>query len=446
MTQSALYLSLTQFFMSLGFLLVFLATELGLAWALLYFRIRARRGASLPWMLAYRFWVRVFALALTLSFASSIPLVFQLGTLWPQLMAKIGEVAGPLVAAAVLSAFVFKSCFLGAMLYGQRKFSDAVHTLIVLMVALGTTLTSFWVIALIAWAQTPQGAILVDGRYRVLSWASILSAPSLPYLFALFFTGGLLMTAALMLGVTVARTVARPSDAGDRCVYATSLWLLLAGIVAQGALAAGLAQLILPLQPARAAAIAPQWHSSTQATVTLLAWPDSATQSNRWAWGGEGLQPDWLTRGPDGQYQGLDHFSGMAPPIGPTYLALRVVLIIGGLLVVLALFALWHGRRQRYEPDALSAVWRAILRSAFGLVCIVQLAGLAHGLWGALPYAVYGTMTLRELGTTEDAAKLAGMTVAYGLVYAFLLIGFWRLLRTITRYGVVPVARHRGRA
>lgn len=446
MTQSALYLSLTQFFMSLGFLLVFLAAELGLAWVLLYFRIRARSVTSLSWMLAYRFWVRVFALALILSFASSIPLLFQLGTLWPQLMAKIGEVAGPLVAAAVLSAFVFKSCFLGAMLYGQRKFSDAVHTLMVCMVALGTTLTAFWIIALIAWAQTPQGAILTNGRYQVQSWASILSSPSLPYLFALFFVGGLLIAAALMLGVTVLRTMARPSDEGDRCVYATSLWLMLASILVQGVLALGLAQQILPMQPARAAAIAPQWHSSSEATVTVLAWPDSATQSNRWAWMWRSVQPDWLSRDADGQYRGLDHFSGMTPPIGPTYLALRTVVLTGGVLLLLALLAVWRGRRQHYEPDALSGAWRGILRLAFGLACVVQLAGLAHLLWGALPYAVYGTVTLREVGTTEEAGKLAGMTVAYGLVYAMLLFGFWRLLGHITRYGVVPVARRRGRA
>lgn len=446
MTQSALYLSLTQFFMSLGFLLVFLATELGLAWVLLYFRIRAHSAATLSWMLAYRFWVRVFALALILSFASSIPLLFQLGTLWPQLMAKIGEVAGPLVAAAVLSAFVFKSCFLGAMLYGQRKFSDAVHTLMVFMVALGTTLTAFWIIALIAWAQTPQGAVLMDGHYQVLSWASVLSSPSLPYLFALFFAGGLLIAAALMLGVTAVRTMARPSDEGDRCVYATSLWLMLAGIVAQGVLVVGLAQLVLPMQPARAAAIAPQWHSSAEATVTVLAWPDSAMQSNRWAWSWRGVQPDWLSRDPDGQYSGLDHFSGMTPPIGPTYLALRAALAAGGLLVLLALLALWHGRRQRYEPDVLSRAWRITLRLAFGLACGVQLAGLGHLLWGALPYAVYGTVTLREVGTTVAVSELAGMTVAYGLVYAVLLFGFWQLLGHITRYGVVPVARHRGRA
>jgi cytochrome d ubiquinol oxidase subunit I len=446
MTQSALYLSLTQFFMSMGFLLIFLAAELGLAWVLLYFRVRARSTTTLAWTLAYRFWVRVFALTLILSFAAGVPLLLQLGTLWPQLLARIGEVAGPLVAAAVLSAFVFKSCFLGAMLYGQRKFSEAMHTLMVFMVALGTTLSAFWIIALMAWAQTPQGAVLREGRYHVQDWLAVLSTPSLPYLFALFCLGGLSIVAALMLGVTVVRTLARPSDEGDRCVYATSLWLLLAGIALQGALVVGLGQLVLPMQPARAAAIAPQWHSGPEATVTVLAWPDSAAQANRWAWTWRGAQPEWLSREPDGRYNGLDHFSGMTPPIGPTYLSLRVAVAAGVLLALLALLGVWRARRHQYEPDALSLGWRYVLRGALGLACVAQLAGLAHLLWGALPYAVYGTVTLREVGTAEPASTLAGMTVAYGVAYGVLLLGFRQLLKHITRYGVVPVARRRGRA
>ncbi|MDN5844580.1 MAG: cytochrome ubiquinol oxidase subunit I [Alcaligenaceae bacterium] len=446
MTQSALDLSLTQFFMSMGFLLVFLATGLGLAWVLLYFRLRARGLDTHSWLLAYRFWVRVFALALILSFAGSIPLLFQLGTLWPQLMDRMGEVVGPLVAAGVLTAFLFKSCFLGTMLFGLRRLSDLLHTLSVLMVALGISLTAFWIIALLAWAQTPRGAVLVDGQYRVQSWLQVLSTPSLPYAFALFVVGGLLIAAALMLGVTAVRTGMRPSDEGDRRVYATGLWLMLVGILVQCVLAVGLAQQVLPEQPARAAAIAPQWHNSSNADLTILAWPDSAAQNNRWSWSWPGLNPGWLSRDADGQFRGLDHFSGMAPPIGPTYLSLRMAILAAGLLIVLSALALWRGRRRAYEPDALSAGWRMTLRATVGLACLVQLAVLAHALWGALPYAVYGTVTLRELGTGVSAGKQAWVTTAFVLVYLLLLLGFRQLLGHITRYGVVPVARRRGRA
>jgi len=447
MTQTALFLSLAQFLTSFGFMLAFLALELGLAWVLLYFRLRARAGGASPWMLAYRFWVRVYALSLILSFAAAIPVLLQLGTLWPDFMEKAGEVVGPLVAAAVLTAFVFKSSFLGAMLYGQRRLSDAAHTLMVFMVAVGASLTAYWIMALMAWTQVPIGASLVDGRYQVRSWLTILGGRLAPTLFGLMTVGGLMVAAALMLAVTAVRTRTRPSDEGDRGVYATGLRLLLACILVQGALAADLGRVLMPAQPARAAAVVPQWHSGPRADLSVAAWPDAERQANDWEWGRPIEAPGWLARDPGGTVRGLDHFSGMTPPVFATYWTLRVALFAGGLLALAALAAWWRGWRLGYEPDGLRPLGRGTLRLATVLACAIQVAGLAHMFIGAMPYAIYGTVTLRELGAAApDMGEHAGITLAYVLVYAALLLGFYQLLRHITRYGVVPVARRRGRA
>lgn len=445
MTQTALFLSLAQFLTSLGFMLAFLALELGLAWVLLYFRLRARAGGA-SWMLAYRFWVRVYALSLILGFAAAIPVLLQLGTLWPDFMARAGEVVGPLVAAAVLTAFVFKSCFLGAMLYGQRRLSDAAHTFMVLMVAVGAGLTAYWIMALVAWTQMPIGASLVDGRYQVRSWLPILGGRLAPTLFGLLAAGGLMVAAALMLAVTAVRTRTRPSDEGDRSVYATGLWLLLACILAQAVLVSNLGRVLLPAQPARAAAVVPQWHSTAPADLTVAAWPDADEQANDWALESPFEAPDWLARDPAGAVRGLDHFSGMTPPVLITYWSLRLALFAGALLALLALLAWWRGRRLGYEPDGLRPWGRGALRLSTALACAIQVAGLVHLFVGAVPYAIHGTVTLREIAATPGLGAHAAVSAAYVLVYAALLLGFYQLLRHITRYGVVPVARRRGRA
>uniref|UniRef100_UPI0033410FFF cytochrome ubiquinol oxidase subunit I n=1 Tax=Castellaniella defragrans TaxID=75697 RepID=UPI0033410FFF len=441
-----MFLSLAQFLTSLGFMLAFLALELGLAWVLLYFRLRARLGGA-SWMLAYRFWVRVYALSLILSFAAGIPVLLQLGALWPDFMDRAGQVVGPLVAAAVLTAFIFKSCFLGAMLYGQRRLSDAVHTLMVFMVALGASLTAYWIMALMAWTQLPAGASLVDGRYQVDDWLPILGGRLAFTLFGLILVGGLMIAAALMLTVTAVRTRVRPSDEGDRSVYATGLWLLLAGVLAQGALAVNLGHVLLPAQPVRAAAVVPQWHSAVRPDMTVAAWPDAAQQANAWEWRWAAGMPDWFARDPDGMVRGLDHFSGMMPPVFMTYWTLRVAVLAGGLLVLAAFVAWWRGQRLGYEPDGLRPLERGVLRLLVMLACVIQIAGLAHLFIGAMPYAIHGTVTLREIAAAAPGmGEHAGITLAYVLVYAALWLGFCQLLRHITRYGVVPVARRRGRA
>ena len=132
---STLSLARAQFVASLSFLAFFLAFSLALAWVLLFFKIRARWSGHGGWTAAYRFWVRIFALAFVLTLAASVPVLIQLGSLWAGLMDKIGNVAGPLLGYGILSVFILKSCFLGVMLFGQRRVSDGAHTLAVLMVA-----------------------------------------------------------------------------------------------------------------------------------------------------------------------------------------------------------------------------------------------------------------------------------------------------------------------
>lgn len=443
MTQTAWVLSLTQFYLCLGFVLFFLALELGLAWVLFAFRLRARRSAAAR--LAYRFWVRIFALSLILGFAASLPLLLQLGTLWPRFMDRAGEVAGPLVALAVLTTFVFKSCFLGAMLYGQRTLSDRAHVAVVGMVAVGTSLTAWWVVVLLAWMQWPVGTVMSQGRYRIDGWAGLLGGAA-PTLFGVLASGGLLLAAALMLAVTATRTRARPSDESDRGVYAGGLWLLLVAVVLQAAMAAQLGRQLLPLQPARLAAVVPQWASGPPQRLSLLAWLDVPGGRDAWVLEGPEQPRDWLPVMADGTIRGLNDLHGMSPPIWATYVTARLAAMLAGLMLLMALWALWQGRRLKHEPDRLSSAGRFGLRAMVWVAVLLQAAGWGHLLIGNLPYAVHGTVTLREIGTAQNEGIVWLVLLLQAAVYGALALGFRQLLGHTIRYGVVPVARHRGRA
>ncbi len=444
MTQTAWVLSLSQFYLSLGFVLFFLALELGLAWVLFGFRLFA--GRSQAALLAYRFWARVFALSLILGFAASLPLALQLGTLWPGFMDRAGEVAGPLVGMAVLTAFIFKSCFLGAMLYGQRSLSDRAHTLVVGMVAVGTSLTAWWIAVLLAWLQWPAGAVLSEGRYQVADWLELLGGGLAPALFGVLLAGGLLLAATLMLAVTAWRTEVRPSDAGDRSVYAWGLRLVLLALVLQALLAAALGRELLPLQPARVAAVVPQWTSGPPERLSLAAWPDESRGRDAWRLEGPSSWAEWARLPADGPLRGLSDLAGIRPPLLATYLSARLAVLLTAVLAAMAGWALWRGRRLGHEPDNLSRAGRFGLRAMAWLAVALQAAGWGHLLIGSLPYAIQGTVSLREIGTDAGEGALWVVLCLQLVVHGALAAGFYQLLRYATRYGVVPVARHRGRA
>jgi cytochrome d ubiquinol oxidase subunit I len=446
MTYSTLWLTQIQFFSSLGFMLLFLVIELGLAWVLLYFKLRSFGQDHAAWTAAYRFWVRVFALAFILSFASSLPVLIQFGSLWPRLMDKIGNVAGPLLAAGILSAFIFKSCFLGAMLFGQRNVSEKAHALIVFMVALGVAVSSFWMIALLSWMHTPAGAELVDDRYQVMAWADVLFNPALPWYAGLFVLVSALTVGFLMLGVVAAQSLRRPIDESGRLVFKTALWIAAAGILLQGAMVAGTGTMTARHQPAKAAATAAYWHSGEQADLVLFAWPDSAGAQNRAAWLWPRAGDTWLARDAHGKLRGLDQFAGMTPPVALTFWSFRLAVAVGLCMALVAWLTLWRARRSHYDPGALSVGWRHVLMGMTFSGWFMLLAGLAHVLLGAFPYAVNGTVTISEIAGHTAFEVLLGAYLAYGAFYLLFLAGFFQMLRHIARYGVVPIARRRGRA
>ena len=139
-----------------------------------------------------------------------------------------------LLGYGILSVFILKSCFLGVMLFGQRRVSDGAHTLAVLMVAVGQLVAVFWVLALQSWMQTPDGALLVDGRYQVYDWAAVVFNPSIGWRMAQVALGSALAAAFLIIGVTALQALRRPLGDGERCAFKAALVIAAAAALLQG--------------------------------------------------------------------------------------------------------------------------------------------------------------------------------------------------------------------
>ena len=162
-------LARTQFAANITFHILFPTISIALGWLLLFFRWRYLSAGAADtrqaWLDAYRFWTKVFALSFALGVVSGITMSFQFGTNWPGFMERVGNVAGPLLAYEVLTAFFLEAGFLGIMLFGHGRVSERVHLLATFFVAFGTTLSAFWILALNSWMQTPTGHEVVDGEF-----------------------------------------------------------------------------------------------------------------------------------------------------------------------------------------------------------------------------------------------------------------------------------------
>jgi len=439
-----LLLARIQFTASLSFLALFMALALALAWMLLFFKLRAHATGLPGWTAAYRFWVRIFALSFVLTLAAALPALVQLGSLWPGLMDKIGNVAGPFIGFGVLSVFILKSCFLGVMLFGQRRVSGAVHTLAVFMVAVGQAVALFWVVALQSWVQTPAGATLIDARYQVYDWPAAIFNPSLAWNLGLMVLWSALAAAFLMLGVTALQALRRPLDEGERCAFKTALVVATAAALLQAPVLDGAGRVMAEHQPAKAAAAAGYWHSGPQPHWTLAGWPDARAQANRYAVTLDGLGADWLGRDPQGRYQGLDKFSGMRPPVALTFWSLRVALLLGLVMLLAACATLALTARRGLDPAQLPPWWLRVLVGTMYAGGLAVLAGGVFSLVGMQPYAVNGTVTQTEVLGPAGATALGASLAGYAALYVVLLVAFNGMLFHAARYGVVPVRKPGG--
>src|SRR5438552_1827003 len=134
-----LILARTQFGLNIAFHILFPTITIGLAWMLAVFRVRHEMARTeserRAWLATYRLWVKVFALSFAMGVVSGVTMSFQFGTNWPGYMTSVGNVAGPLLAYEVLTAFFLEATFLGIMLFGMDRVPGWVHVASTFIVA-----------------------------------------------------------------------------------------------------------------------------------------------------------------------------------------------------------------------------------------------------------------------------------------------------------------------
>lgn len=156
-TGAALLLARAQFGLNIGFHILFPSLTIALAWFLVHFRLQYARTGRAAWLATYRLWTKIFALSFAMGVVSGVVMSFQFGTNWPGFMNSVGNIAGPLLAYEVLTAFFLEATFLGVMLFGMNRVPGWMHITATILVAVGTTLSAFWILALNSWMQTPAG-------------------------------------------------------------------------------------------------------------------------------------------------------------------------------------------------------------------------------------------------------------------------------------------------
>jgi len=422
-------LSRIQFAANISFHILFPTITIALGWLLVFFKLRFRATRDDRWMDLYFFFTKIFALSFSLGVVSGVTMSFQFGTNWPGYMNTVGNIAGPLLAYEVLTAFFLEATFLGIMLYGFRRVKPWVHTGATMLVALGTTLSAFWILALNSWMHTPDGFKMVDGAAHAEDWFKIIFNPSMPYRFTHTLLASGLTVAFLAAGLLSYRFLRGERSAavktGLRCTVV-------------------LAALLMPLQlivgdlhglntrdhqPQKLAAMEGLWESRTGAPLTLFALPDEAARTNRFAIEIPRLGSLIITRDPDGYVQGLNEFPEAHPPVAPVFWGFRLMVGTGMAMLLIAwtgLFWIWRGQE-------FPRVYHRVLVGMMFSGWVATLSGWYVTEIGRQPWLVQGVLKTRDAVASVPGTHVAATLASYVIAYAGLLLAFIASLLYLAR-------------
>ena len=432
MELDATMLARIQFAFTVSFHIIFPSFTIGLAAFIATLLVRWRMTGQEHLHRLARFWTKIFAVSFAMGVVSGIVLSYEFGTNWSKFSHVVGNVMGPLLGYEVLTAFFLEASFLGIMLFGWNRVSPNLHVASAVLVAIGTSLSAFWILAANSWMHTPTGHEVRDGIAYPVDWLAIIFNPSFPYRFSHMFTAAFLTTS-----IVIAAVGARYLIAGRFVEESKTMLRMGIGMVA---VLAPLQLFIgdqhglntLEYQPAKVAAMEAHWDGSKPADLILFAWPSDKDEKNYYEIAIPNLASLILTHRLDGRIQGLKDFAPEdRPPVKPVFFAFRVMVGLGMLMIAGGLFGAylwWRGRlfETTWYLKALSVSWPA------GFVAI--LAGWWVTETGRQPWIAHGILRTADAASPVSANAVLTTLILFVIVYSVVFsMGIYYINRLIEK-------------
>jgi len=440
MDPTALLLSRIQFGFTISFHIIFPAFTIGLAaWLTFLEALRLRTGRSV-YRVLFEFWLKIFAVAFGMGVVSGIVMAFQFGTNWSVLSKMSGPIQGPILSFETFWAFTLEAGFFGVLIFGRDRVRPWFYLFSTAMVALGTTLSAFWIMVNNSWMQVPVGYVLQNGSFVPDDWTRIIFNSVVwsrfPHMvFAAYLTG------AFCVAATGAWYLLRRKYHVEAMVM-LRMGLFLAAVLVPIQLVFGhfVGDYVHDFQPAKFAAIEGRWHDEQPAAEVLIGLPDPATETNKYEIKIPVLGSIIASMSLTSREVGLADFPPQdRPPVLIPFATFRIMVGCGLIMLALAWLGSYLSVKRRLEQSRF-LLWSIFL--SFPLPFIAILTGWYTAEVGRQPWVVYGLLRTADAVTPFLTATAAMTTlILFGAVYVFIFsFGTYYIYRLLRDGPTRPVA------
>ena len=436
----AFHLARFQFAFTVSFHILFPAITIGLANYLVVLEGMWLRTHNNLWRSLYNFWLKIFAVNFGMGVVSGLVMAYQFGTNWSGFSQFAGSITGPLLLYEVLTAFFLEAGFLGVMLFGWNRVSPALHFFTTCMVALGTLMSTFWILASNSWMQTPQGFSIENGHVIPQDWMAIIFNPSFPYrLFHMSIAA--FLSSAMFVGASAAWHLLRGNDTpAIRKMFSMAMWMALIVAPIQAVVGDMHGLNTLEHQPVKIAAIEGHWENTPGEATPLLLFgmPDMEEERTKYGLEIPALGSLILTHSLDKQVPALKDYPKEDRPNSPVvFWSFRIMVGIGLLMIALGLCSVWLRWRQRLYQSR-PFLWFALGMGPAGLLAL--LAGWVTTEAGRQPWVIYGFLRTRDAVSLHSTMQMVISLLVFIIVYCAVFgVGYYYIFRLI-RKGPQPVS------
>jgi cytochrome bd ubiquinol oxidase subunit I len=424
-----------QFALTIGFHFIFPPITIGLAWLLVIAEWLGWKKQSPQWTRVGIFFGKLFALTFAIGVATGIVMEFQFGTNWAHYSRYVGDIFGAPLAAEGVFAFFLESGFLGLYLFGRNRVSKGVHWFSILMVAVGATLSAFWIIVANSWMQTPDGFKIIGGRAELVSFADAVFNPSTLPRYAHTMVGALITGSFFMGGISAWFVLqARQLDISGRSLKLAVIFGAFATIAAVFPTGHTHARQVAHTQPEKFAAIEGLYTSDDGAPMVLFALPFTDPPELKAKVEIPGLLGYMAFGDPEAPVETLSDFPADETPQGAelwlSFVSFHNMVILGMFFIgmtLLGTFLIWK-RKALDTHWWMSRWWLKLMVVAIPLPVIANEFGWIVAEVGRQPWIVYRVLRTSDAASVSvSSGEILFSIIMFGCIY-LLLLALWIFL------------------
>lgn len=431
---SAFDLARIQFAFTVSFHIIFPAITIGLASFLAVLEGLWLKTRNKDYLALFHFWSKIFAVNFAMGVVSGLVMAYQFGTNWSFFSDFAGSITGPLLTYEVLTAFFLEAGFLGVMLFGWNKVGEKLHFFATCMVALGTLMSTFWILASNSWMQTPQGFEIVNNQVVPVDWLAVIFNPSFPYRLAHMGVAAFLASAFFIAASASWHLLKGNKTSAMKKMLSMSIWIILILSPIQALIGDMHGLNILKHQPAKIAAIEGHWQNNPGEATPLILFgiPDMDEEKTKYALQIPYLGSLILTHSLDKQVPALKEFPKDDRPNSLiVFWSFRIMVGLGMLMILVGVWGTWLRYKKKLYQSNLFLRF-TFLMAPSGLIAI--LAGWFTTEVGRQPWVVYGIQRTRDAvsahGEMHMGISLLIFLIVYGSVFG---IGYAYMLKLIRK-------------